>query len=500
MKQSLIKILTLTLALLAGGSAWAEPLRVGMFIDATSVDGIASPQEKAAAQWFKTAYVDAGKGAFITKTTDASTLTTANYSTIWVNIDREKYKQDDLTDYLNTNLEAFKSYFNAGGSFYLSKMATDMVVLLGRTSIKPNQANSGDAGDYNSANDWWGINPYINYPFLRPQQMKAYADAVHAEGMKLKIYNTVRELTNHAPEVHALFSLGNEIFSEGKGGGYSWLQEHLDQNYIAAWFSKNTSCAAIVNTGVSRWHNFYMEGLDYLVKNIGIDGLYIDDLAFDRMSMKRIRKILTRTNPGALIDLHSANQYNPKDGFVNSATLYMEHFPYLDRLWFGEYFDYNNSPDFYLTEVSGIPFGLMGEMLQDGGNKWRGLLYGMTARMPWSEGIDNRPIWKLWDSFGMKDSEMIGYWVSYNPVKTNSEKTLATIYRHYGEKTLISIATWNKGGEKIKLDIDFAALGLDASKVKLHAPKVDLFQDEQTWNPGDEIMVPEGKGFLIVVE
>ncbi|MDD6472360.1 MAG: DUF6067 family protein [Bacteroidales bacterium] len=344
------------------------------------------------------------------------------------------------------------------------------------------------------------INPYINYPFLRPQQMKAYADAVHAEGMKLKIYNTVRELTNHAPEVHALFSLGNEIFSEGKGGGYSWLQEHLDQNYIAAWFSKNTSCAAIVNTGVSRWHNFYMEGLDYLVKNIGIDGLYIDDLAFDRMSMKRIRKILTRTNPGALIDLHSANQYNPKDGFVNSATLYMEHFPYLDRLWFGEYFDYNNSPDFYLTEVSGIPFGLMGEMLQDGGNKWRGLLYGMTARMPWSEGIDNRPIWKLWDSFGMKDSEMIGYWVSYNPVKTNSEKTLATIYRHYGEKTLISIATWNKGGEKIKLDIDFAALGLDASKVKLHAPKVDLFQDEQTWNPGDEIMVPEGKGLLIVVE
>ena len=163
MKQSLIKILTLTLALLAGGSAWAEPLRVGMFIDATSVDGIASPQEKAAAQWFKTAYVDAGKGAFITKTTDASTLTTANYSTIWVNIDREGYIQDALTDYLNTNLEAFKSYFNAGGSFYLSKMATDMVALLGRTSIKPNQANSGDAGDYNSANDWWGINPYINY-------------------------------------------------------------------------------------------------------------------------------------------------------------------------------------------------------------------------------------------------------------------------------------------------------------------------------------------------
>ena len=79
---------------------------------------------------------------------------------------------------------------------------------------------------------------------------------------------------------------------------------------IAAWFAYTVKDAAIVNTGVSRWHNYYMEGLDWLLKHVGIDGLYIDDLAFDRMSMKRVRKILNRTNPGALIDLHSANQYN----------------------------------------------------------------------------------------------------------------------------------------------------------------------------------------------
>ena len=99
------------------------------------------------------------------------------------------------------------------------------------------------------------------------------------------------------------------------------------------------------------------------------------------MTMKRVRKILNRTNPGALIDLHSANQFNPRDGFANSANLYLEHFPYLDRLWFGEYFDYNSSPDFWLIEVSGIPYGLMGEMLQDGGNRWRGMLYGMNDRL-----------------------------------------------------------------------------------------------------------------------
>lgn len=343
------------------------------------------------------------------------------------------------------------------------------------------------------------INPYINYPYLRPQQMGAYADAVHALGMKFKIYDTVRELSNHAVELFALRSLGDEIFSSGDGGGYSWLQEHLDQDYIAAWFSSNVHCAAIVNTGVSRWHNYYMEGLDWLVKNVGIDGLYIDDLAFDRMSMKRVRKILTASNPGALIDLHSCNQFNPRDGYANSANLYLEHFPYLDKLWFGEEFDYDNPADFYLIEISGIPYGLMGEMLQNGGNKWRGMLYGMTARMPWSEDIDNRPIWKLWDEFGMKGSEMIGYWVGNCPVKTGSDKTLATVYSRKGEGALISVATWADNDDQVTLDIDWDALGLDPSKAVLHAPELNLFQPEMTWKPGDTITVPKGKGWLIEI-
>ena len=341
------------------------------------------------------------------------------------------------------------------------------------------------------------INPFINYPFLRTKEMKAYIDGAHARDMKVKIYNTVRELSNSCVEMFALRSLGNEIFSEGPGGGFSWLQEHLDQNYIGAWFVPGLKDAAIVNSGISRWHNYYLEGLDWLMKNVGIDGLYIDDLAFDRMTMKRIRKVMNRTNPGAMIDLHSANQYNPKDGFANSANLYLEHSPYLDRLWFGEYFNYDFPPEFWLVEVSGIPYGLMGEMLEGGGNPWRGMLYGMTGRSP---RVDNGPLWKLWDSFGMQNSEMIGYWVKDNPVKTGSEKTLATVYSHMGDKALISLATWEDTDAKVKLSIDWAKLGLDPSKVTLHAPAIENFQQETTWKPGDEIVVPKGKGLLIIAK
>ncbi len=345
------------------------------------------------------------------------------------------------------------------------------------------------------AND---INPYINYPFLRPKEMKAYVDEAHRRGFKVKIYNTIRELSNRAAELFGLRSLGSEIFSQGPGGGYSWLQEHLGADYIAAWFVPQLKDAAVINSGMSRWHNYYLEGLNWLAKNVGIDGLYIDDVAFDRTTMKRVRKILERTRPGALIDLHSANQYNPRDGFASSANLYLEHFPYINRLWFGEYFDYfNSAPDFWLIEVSGIPFGLMGEMLQSGGNPWRGMIYGMTNRLPWS-GSNPARIWKVWDDFGMQESRMIGYWVDSCPVKTSHKDVLATAFVKKG-KALVSLASWTKGPVMAKLTIDWNALGLDAAKARLRAPAIPDFQFEAEFAPGDPIPFEPGKGWLIVI-
>ncbi|MDH5714485.1 MAG: DUF6067 family protein [Candidatus Aminicenantes bacterium] len=343
------------------------------------------------------------------------------------------------------------------------------------------------------AND---INPYINYPFLCPKEMKKYIDEAHELGLKVKIYYTVRELSNRAPEMFALRSLGDEVLFYGPGGGFSWLQEHLGSRYIAAWFVPRLKDAAVINSGVSRWHNYYVEGLNWLVKNVGIDGLYIDDVAFDRTIMKRVRKILDRGCKGALIDLHSANQFNVRDGFANSANLYLEHFPYLNRIWFGEYFDYDASPDFWLVEMSGIPFGVMGEMLQDGGNPWRGMLYGMTARLPWSG--DPTHIWKVWDDFGIQNSEMVGYWVPSCPVKTNHKDILATAYVKKDE-VLISIASWAEEQVNIRLDIDWDALGVDAEKAMLLAPRIEDFQDSAIFIPTDEIPVEPGKGWLLIL-
>lgn len=341
------------------------------------------------------------------------------------------------------------------------------------------------------------VNPHINYPFFRPEYMKQYVDDSHAKGYKVKIYYTVRELTNHAPELFALKSLGHEIFSPGKGGGYAWLQEHLDGDYIGAWFVDAYKDAAIVNTGISRWHNFYVEGLNWLTKNVGIDGVYIDDLAFDRNTMKRIRRVLENNRPDPRIDVHSANQFNPADGYINSAFLYMEHMPYLDRLWFGEYFKYEKSPEYWLTDVSGIPFGMMSEMLQEGGNPYRGMLYGMTAREP-MESVPSQ-LWKVWNSFGIKDSRMIGYWVSDNPVKTGRNDIPATTFVKNG-KAMIAIASWAEKDSNVTLQIDWNKLGINPDNVQLSAPAIEGFQEYFSLSPKDKIKVPKNKGYIFILE
>lgn len=344
------------------------------------------------------------------------------------------------------------------------------------------------------------INPWINYPFLETDAMRAYIDSAHQRGMEVKIYDTIRELSDRAPELPMLESLGHEIISGGKGGGFSWLQEHLDGDYIAAWHVPENRDAAVIDSGQSRWNNYYIEGLDWLARNIGIDGLYLDDVAYDRITMKRVRKVLQAHRPHPLIDLHSANQFNPRDGHINSALLYMELFPYIDRLWFGEEFDYEKtSPSYWLTEMSGIPYGLMGEMLQNDGNPWRGMLFGMTSRLGWSKGSDPRPLWQLWDSFGIEQADMIGWWVHDAPVKTGRDDVLATSYVRHG-RTLIALASWAPQNTTVKLQIDWKALGLKPGNATLKAPTVAGFQPAAEFKPGDVIPVEPGKGWLLILE
>ncbi len=339
------------------------------------------------------------------------------------------------------------------------------------------------------------INPYINYPFFNLEAQAAYIDEAHEKGIKVKLYNTIRELTYKAHELFALRSFGDEILNDGEGGGHSWLQEHLRDDYHSAWHAWRVDDAAVLNKGTSRWTNYYIEGLRWLAANQRIDGLYLDDIAFSRETVKRLVTVLHEHRDEVVIDLHSANQFNVRDGFINSAMLYMEHFPYITRLWFGEYFDYGQGPDYWMTEVAGLPFGLMGEMLQDGGHPYRGLLYGMTARKYGT--VDPRPVWAMMSDFGIADSRMMGYWLEDPPVRTGREDVLATSYLR-NDRVLVALASWSDADEVVNLELDTDVLGLGPSPAA-SAPSVEGLQPG---GPVDlsAVRVPAGQGLWVVVE
>ena len=338
------------------------------------------------------------------------------------------------------------------------------------------------------------INPYINYPFFNLDQQTAYITEAHAKGIKVKLYNTIRELTYRAHELFALRSLGDEILNDGEGGGHSWMQEHLEADYHSAWHAWRVDDAAMLNKGTSRWTNYYIEGLNWLAANQHIDGLYLDDIAFSRETVKRMISVLHEHRDEVVIDLHSANQFNPRDGHINSAFLYMEHFPFISRLWFGEYFEYDRGPEYWMTEVAGIPFGLMGEMLQDGGHPYRGLLYGMTARLYGD--VDPRPVWALMNDFGIADSRMQGYWLDDAPVTTGRDDVLATTYARE-DGVLIALASWSDQDETVTVDVDWAALGMSAD-AEATAPAVAGLQAGSSVDL-QALTVPANQGLFVLL-
>jgi len=369
-------------------------------------------------------------------------------------------------------------------------------------------------------------NPYISYPFLLAAELKAAGDVIHAGGGLMKAYYTIRELSDRASELWTLLSLGNEILmaSDTKPGypsfhlGYDqlsqlpieyqlrnqvgwpytgnlWQCEHLVSKYHSRWHSTvnmgdyTTIDGSLQISGASRWSNFYMEGMKWLMENAGLDGIYLDGITFDRESFKRVRKTLVRTKAEGLIDYHSSP----------AAIAQM---PYFDRLWFGEGADYGREADYWLVAVSGIPFGVGGEMLKAGASVHRGMLFGISNRFGWSSPKRVNPacLWQWWDEFDIANAEMMGYWQDACPAKTNHAAVKATAYVHRGERVALAIASWADEQVDIKLDLDWDAIGLDPRNVTISVPEIAFFQDKLS-NPSlDSIPVDPGKGWIIVIE
>ena len=359
-------------------------------------------------------------------------------------------------------------------------------------------------------------NPYINYPYnddSGPLLKKAVKDA-HAAGLLLKVYYTTRELTQNLPEFFALKSLDGEALltrdasvpgwpCTNRGGPHPWLREHVGLDILPAW-RENVRFPqaypprldlAVITTPDTRWDNFYLEGLDYLVREYGIDGLYIDDTALTGESMQRARRILDRDGKRRLVDNHSWNHHDPRAGSGNTNLAFIDLYPYFDLLWRGEGF-YNNTPsDFWLIERSGIAFGIAGEMLGRG-NPFRGLLFGMTDRAGWGGGPSG--LWKFFDEVKLGDMELIGWWDDECPVKVEgSDEIKASVWKGKGDAVLV-VANFSKEPRTATLAFDAKRLGFDGAKAKWTQPEIAGVQGGALApDLTAPVTVPGEKGFIL---
>lgn len=362
------------------------------------------------------------------------------------------------------------------------------------------------------------IYPFINYPYLdeNSQDLTNLVADAHKNDMRMKVYYTTRELTKQLPEFWAFNSLNGEVIFPGPGnaartealhpkGPHTWLIKNVREKYIPAWYDpikegkfKGEIDLSVITTPDSRLNNFYIAGLDWMVQNMKIDGIYIDDSALDRFTLLRARKVIDKYRPNGSMDLHSWNHFNAWAGYTNCLNLYMDLLPFFDYTWIGEGRDYNRAPDHWLIEISGIPFGITGQMLEGGGNPWRGMVYGITTRPGWTINPPTE-IWKFWDEYQIKNKTMSGYWESDSPIQSNNPQVKATIYKG-NDSSIIALANWTANDTDAKITLDWDKLGMKPEETEISIPEIKEYQNGQNDISLDQVKVLASKGFLIVLK
>lgn len=357
------------------------------------------------------------------------------------------------------------------------------------------------------------VNPYINYPFRTDDRFLPVIRRAHELGLGFKPYYTVREQSDKTHEMDALLTLGEELFPHAVGGQGSVLWENEEnlrpfverfgKQLIPAWPTEY-DISVIVN-GQSRWANYYVEGMKYLCDHLGIDGIYIDDTANDRYTLRRVRRVLDADGRGdcpgdgkdgpRLIDMHTWNHFNGLAGYANCLNLYMTLLPFIDSVWIGESFDHHlKSPEYWMTEIAGTPYGTTSELLvqaaDTGAARHRGMLFGITLRLPWSA-TDN-DIWNFIKKYRLEDSELWGFWNDETPVGTGCPDVRASVFVG-SEYSVIAAASWADSGRQVKL-----TLSIDGFDIRdAFIPAIDGYQSASVFE--GILDIPKDGGVILVV-
>ena len=356
-------------------------------------------------------------------------------------------------------------------------------------------------------------NPYINYPYNDDggPYLKRFTAECGQEGVRVKVYYTTREVSQNMPEFDALLKLGGEVILKrnksipgwpltNKSGPDPRLVARAGDEVLPAWrenisfpsaYSPKPDLAVVVNPDSSRWNNFYLAGLDLLVKEYGIAGIYVDDSALDRTAMRRARRILDADGRrDRRIDMHSWSHFNESCGWIPSDVAYLELYPYIDRLWHGEAFDDDLPPDVWLIERSGLAWGLGGEMLGRG-NPFRGLVFGQTDRLGW--GGKPEGTWKFMDDVGFTGMKPSGWWEPDCPLRIEGAHDVKATLWIGTDKRVLVLANWSDQPQTVSFTVS------DEEHLVWTVPAIaDVQPAGMPWITGEKRTFPGNGGAVLM--
>ena len=353
------------------------------------------------------------------------------------------------------------------------------------------------------------LNQFVNYPFDKVEELKTLALEAHKRGLGLGISYGLRDLSTKARETFVYKALGDEIILRtdnhadtdkvlveylGEGATESQkLTYHVNQILDA----KDMSYYTVPH---SRMDNFFVEGVDYLVHYADIDAISMENPAISRKTAERIAKSVTSKRGGkGIVELKVNSRNNDKNGYANTLYSYVDVIPFANKLYMSKGFDLSRDPDYVLTEVSGLIFGMTADSHYDAGVS-RSLVYGMMPKFGEDEAISRAlgDINKIFNDFGIENATMKGFWDKTNPVKVDNAKVYCTSYLNGGDM----IAVFYNANDKtttfevgVENKFNFTTLGK-----KVYAPQIEGMQSEKKVSFGKPMKLKAHSGLIVYVK
>ncbi len=244
----------------------------------------------------------------------------------------------------------------------------------------------------------------------------------------------------------------------------------------------------------SRFCNFYIQSVAEIFKKLNLDGIFLSNTVMDGATARRLRKVLCS---GQILGLYISDQRKSEHGNASGFNKHMQLLPYLDKVILSADCGANLTPEYYLTELSGLLFGLTTTIVNLP-NPYLGMLHGASAQAGLGES-DPSIIYDIWYKFGIKDAKIMGYWMDNPPIIADKSTVKITTFAK-ANSCLAVFYNFSDKAEKVVFGIYPEILGFSTLKKQIRIVTTSGKKVyKKVKDPDEGIMIGAKDGLIIKI-